>query len=71
MDLLRKYKLLIMFLMIVVLMIVLAYWISQQLLGHLDKNMPGFGKTGTRYEIGNENNTQKCRIDLFTIHHPA
>ena len=71
MDLLRKYKLLIMFLMIVVLMIVLAYWISQQLLGHLDKNMPGFGKSGYKHEIRNENREPTCQIELFNIHNPA
>ena len=71
MDLLRKYKFLIMFLVIIILMIVLAYWISQQLLGHLDKNMPGFGKSGYKHEIRNENSLPVIRIDLFTIHHPA
>ena len=71
MDLLRKYKFLIMFLMIIVLMIVLAYWISQKLLGHLDEHMPGFEKAGYKMETRNENSTPECQLDVFTIHNPA
>ena len=60
-----------MFLMIVVLMIVLAYWVSQQLLGHLDKNMPGFGKTGYKTEIRNEINAPEGHFDPFNLSYPA
>ena len=39
---------LILFVLMMVLLIVLAYWISERVISHLDQQVPGIGMTNTK-----------------------
>ena len=54
----KKYFNMILFLVVIILMIVLAIWISNRLIQHLDQKIPNLGMSGPREE----------KEDLYPVH---